>query len=73
MSKIEIAISGMTCGHCAMTVTKNLVTVEGVTNVQVDHAGGKAIVEVDGVSNEQLSDAVTEAGYVATGFTTINE
>jgi copper chaperone CopZ len=56
-----------------MTVTKNLVTVQGVTNVQVDHAGGKATVEVDGVSNEQLSEAVTEAGYEATGFTTINE
>jgi copper chaperone len=72
MSKIEIAIKGMTCGHCAMTVTNELATIEGVANVQVDHASGKATVEVDGVSNEQLSAAVTEAGYEATGFTLVN-
>ena len=37
MSKIEISIEGMTCGHCAMTVTNELATLEGVSNVQVDH------------------------------------
>jgi copper chaperone CopZ len=72
MSKIEIAIKGMTCGHCSMTVTNELATIEGVANVQVDQAAGKATVEVDGVSNEQLAAAVTEAGYEATGFTLVN-
>jgi copper chaperone CopZ len=55
-----------------MTVTNELATIEGVANVQVDHAAGKATVEVDGVSNEQLAAAVTEAGYEATGFTLVN-
>ena len=72
MSKIEISIEGMTCGHCAMSVTNELATVEGVSNVQVDHASGKATVEAAGVSEEQLSAAVEEAGYKATGFATIN-
>ncbi|NBU23510.1 MAG: copper chaperone [Actinobacteria bacterium] len=72
MAKIEIQIEGMTCGHCAMSITKELSGLQGVGNVQVDHAAGKATVEVDGVSNDQLSEAVSEAGYKATGFATLN-
>ena len=72
MSKIEISIEGMTCGHCAMSVTNELATLEGVSNVQVDHSAGTATVEVEGVSEDQLSAAVEEAGYQATGFATVN-
>ncbi len=72
MSKVEIKIEGMTCGHCAMSITKELSGLAGVTNVQVDHAKGSAVVELTGVSNEQLADAVTEAGYTAKEFTTLN-
>ena len=68
MSKIEIKIEGMTCGHCAMTVTNELATLEGVESVKVDHAAGTAVVEASGVSNEQFEEAVTEAGYKAVGF-----
>lgn len=68
MSKIEIKIEGMTCGHCAMSVTNELATLQGVSNVQVDHQAGKATVEADGVSNDQLSEAVLEAGYKAVEF-----
>ena len=72
MSKVEIKIEGMTCGHCAMSITKELSGLAGVTNVQVDHAKGSAVVELTGVSNEQLADAVTVAGYTAKEFTTLN-
>ena len=72
MSKIEIKIEGMTCGHCAMSVTNELATLQGVSNVQVDHQAGKAIVEADGVSNDQLSEAVLEAGYKAVEFHTVD-
>ena len=72
MSKIEISIEGMTCGHCAMTVTNELATLEGVSNVQVDHAAGKATVKSEGVSEDQLSAAIEEAGYQATGFASVN-
>ena len=68
MSKVEIKIEGMTCGHCAMSVTNELVTLEGVESVNVDHAAGTATVEAHGVSNEQFEEAVTEAGYKAVGF-----
>ena len=72
MSKVEIKIEGMTCGHCAMSITKELSGLAGVSDVQVDHTKGSAVVELTGVSNEQLADAVTEAGYTAKGFTTLN-
>jgi copper chaperone len=72
MSKVEIKIEGMTCGHCAMSITKALSGLAGVTNVQVDHAKGSAVVELTGVSNEQLADAVTVAGYTTKEFTTLN-
>lgn len=72
MSKVEIKIEGMTCGHCAMTVTKELSGLAGVSDVKVDHANGSAVVELEGVSNQHLSDAVTEAGYTAKGFATLD-
>lgn len=72
MSKIEIKIEGMTCGHCAMSITNEIATIEGVSSVKVDHTLGNAIVESDGVTNEQLSEAVAEAGYSATGFVTLD-
>jgi len=72
VSKVEIKIEGMTCGHCAMSITKELNGLAGVSDVQVDHTKGSAVVELTGVSNEQLADAVTEAGYTAKGFTTLN-
>ena len=68
MDKIEISIDGMTCGHCAMSVTNELVTISGVSNVRVDHQAGKATVEAEGVTEAQLSEAVAQAGYTATAF-----
>ena len=68
MEKIEITVEGMTCGHCAMSVTNELATLEGVSSVSVDHQAGKATIEAEGVSEEQLATAVEEAGYQATAF-----
>ena len=68
MEKIEITVEGMTCGHCAMSVTNELATLEGVSSVSVDHHAGTATIEAEGVSEEQLAAAVEEAGYQATAF-----
>lgn len=72
MSKIEIKIEGMTCGHCQMSVTNEIATLEGVKSVNVDHTLGTAVVESDGVTNEQFEEAITEAGYKAVGFQTLD-
>lgn len=72
MSKIEIKIEGMTCGHCQMSVTNELATLAGVKSVNVDHTLGTAVVEADGVSNEQFEEAIAEAGYKAVGFQSLD-
>lgn len=72
MSKVEIQIEGMTCGHCAMTITKELSGLAGVSNVQVDHEKGSAVIEQGGLSNDQLSEAITAAGYTAKEFTSLD-
>lgn len=69
MSKLEISIEGMTCGHCAMSISKELTAVGGVSEVEVDHASGKArLTATDEVQQGDLEHAIAEAGYRATGF-----
>lgn len=59
-----LKIEGMTCGHCVMSVTKELEKVPGAANVQVDLASASAHLTTDGsVTDAQLAEAVDEAGY----------
>ena len=63
MKSIHVAIQGMTCGHCVMSVKKELSKVEGITVNSV--AIGSADVEIDEskVTNQTVHHAVEEAGY----------
>ncbi|MDH5655096.1 MAG: copper ion binding protein [Spirochaetia bacterium] len=67
MKETTLEVSGMTCGHCTMSVEKALKGSEGVTEASVDLKSGKAQVSFDEgkISAEQLAAAVTEAGYEA--------
>ncbi|AEJ20623.1 CopZ family metallochaperone [Gracilinema caldarium] len=58
-----LEIEGMTCKHCVMHVTNALKAVAGVTTVQVDLAGNKAVVEGSNLDDQALKDAVADAGY----------
>lgn len=60
----ELAIQGMTCGHCKKAVEEALASVDGVTKVEVDLDAGRASVE--GGSLDAMIAAVTEEGYAAT-------
>ncbi|MFC4453555.1 CopZ family metallochaperone [Deinococcus sonorensis] len=64
MNQIELNISGMTCGHCQVGVTKALKGVPGVTDAHVDLKTGKAVVQGN-AAPEQLVTAVVEEGYGA--------
>ena len=62
--QLELNISGMTCGHCAMSVTKELSKLEGAANVSVNPQAGTASLEVaDAVDKAAVVAAVEEAGY----------
>ncbi|MBZ9711738.1 CopZ family metallochaperone [Deinococcus multiflagellatus] len=64
MTKIELDVTGMTCGHCQTAVTNTLKSVPGVDDVQVNLQTGKAVVQ-GAAQPEQLIAAVQEEGYGA--------
>lgn len=67
MATATLKVTGMSCGHCVMAVTKALKGVEGVSDAQVDLQGGKAVVQFDDsrASKQDLVGAVMEEGYSA--------
>ncbi|WP_078312146.1 MULTISPECIES: heavy metal-associated domain-containing protein [unclassified Mycobacterium] len=66
MRSIEYQVTGMTCGHCEMSIREEVGGVEGVESVQVSATTGKLLVggsdEVDGA---KVLAAVADAGYSA--------
>jgi copper chaperone len=69
METIKLKISGMTCDHCKMAVTKSLQSVPGVSAVDVDLQSNSAKVTYDpGKANlNAFKEAVDDAGYQMTG------
>jgi copper chaperone CopZ len=65
-------VTGMTCGHCAQSVTTELAALDGVTSVDVALVpGGTTAVTVTTdarVSEDALRAAVDEAGYAVVGI-----
>jgi copper chaperone len=57
------SVQGMTCEHCATSVTEEVEQVQGVTGVDVDLQTGRLSVRGDGFSDEAIRVAVDEAGY----------
>lgn len=57
-------VEGMTCQHCATSVTEEISEIGGVTGVDVDVATGRVVVTSETpVEESAVSDAVAEAGY----------
>ena len=60
----HLKITGMTCGHCALSVTEALQSVPGVVKAEVDLKRGEA--QVEGQADlGALVAAVQEEGYGA--------
>ncbi len=64
MKTVQLAIQGMTCGHCVMSLKKELSKIAGLTINSVEI--GLANVEMDElkVTDNKLREAVEEAGYL---------
>ena len=56
-------VTGMTCGHCEMSVKEEIGDIAGVTAVTADHATGAVTVSGEGFTDEQVAAAIAEAGY----------
>lgn len=61
-------VSGMSCGHCAQSVTEELTALPGVTEVDVDVATGRVVVRAETPPAEaNVRAAVGEAGFTYVG------
>ncbi|MEV8595861.1 heavy-metal-associated domain-containing protein [Streptomyces sp. NPDC052012] len=62
------AVSGMTCGHCKATLTKEIGALDGVLAVDVDLETGQVAVTTSGEPDDALlARVVDDAGYELTG------
>jgi copper chaperone len=57
-------VQGMHCGHCVASVTEEVSTIPGVTDVQVDLGSGELMITSDkAIPTQAVEAAVDEAGY----------
>lgn len=63
--KVVLAVTGMTCGHCAATVRGALAAAPGVTSAEVDLAAGRAIISGGPLDPQLLASTLGSLGYEA--------
>jgi copper chaperone len=64
MTSSTYTVRGMTCDHCAGSVTAEVTKIPGVTDISVDvKAGQLTIVSDEPVPASAVEEAVEEAGY----------
>jgi copper chaperone len=68
VSTRSIAVTGMSCNHCASAVRAEISKLPGVTGVDVDVAGGTVRISGDPLPGDaSLREAIEEAGYELAG------
>lgn len=61
-------VSGMSCGHCAQSVTEEITALPGVTEVDVDVPTGRVVVRARAaLAEDDVRAAVEEAGFTYEG------
>ena len=64
METIEFSVPGMTCGHCAASVTEEITEIDGVEGVEVDVPTGQVTVtSAAPLDAAAVKAAGEEAGY----------
>ncbi|MEU4564788.1 heavy-metal-associated domain-containing protein [Actinoplanes sp. NPDC023936] len=64
MQTTTYSVTGMTCDHCANSVSAEVGRIAGVTGVRVELASGTVVVTSTGALNrDAVAAAVDEAGY----------
>jgi copper ion binding protein len=65
---VTYQVSGMTCGHCVQSVSREVGALRGVAAVEVDLSGGAVTVTSnEPLDTEAVRAAVDEAGYELVG------
>lgn len=66
MARNEYQVTGMTCGHCEMSVREEVSEIPGVEDIQVSAQTGVLVVSGSGdIDDGAVIAAVDEAGYRA--------
>lgn len=64
MSTSSYQVTGMTCDHCVMAVTREVSDLPGVQGVQVSlDSGDVTVTHNDPLDRQQVAVAIDEAGY----------
>lgn len=63
MKKVELIVNGMSCGHCVMSLKKELSKIDGANVVDVKVGSAKVEYDEEKVSGSALAAAVDEAGF----------
>ncbi|MET8028904.1 heavy-metal-associated domain-containing protein [Streptomyces avermitilis] len=63
MAQKRYTVTGMSCEHCAASITEEVSEVPGVTEVVVDLATNTVTVHGAELDDEQVRAAIVEAGY----------
>lgn len=61
----EYKVTGMTCGHCELSVREEVGEVPGVENIEVSAPNGTLVVSGVDLDDAAVIAAVEEAGYSA--------
>lgn len=66
MASNDYQVTGMTCGHCEMSIREEVGEIPGVQDIQVSAQTGKLNVTAEGeIDDAKVLAAVEEAGYSA--------
>ena len=66
MASNDYQVTGMTCGHCEMSIREEVSEISGVEDIQVSAQTGKLNVTAEGeIDDAKVLAAVEEAGYSA--------
>lgn len=66
MATASYKVTGMTCGHCEMSVREEVSELPGVTDIKVSAKDGSLTVTASGdIDDAAVIAAVEEAGYSA--------
>ncbi len=64
MTELTYTVTGMTCEHCARSVTEELSELTGVSDVAVDvQTGAVTVTSAQPLADADVREAVEEAGY----------
>ncbi|MGW4490803.1 heavy-metal-associated domain-containing protein [Streptomyces sp. NPDC004376] len=63
MTRKQYLVTGMSCEHCAASITEEVSQIPGVTDVDVDVTTGSVSVGGTDLDDARLRAAIVEAGY----------